>query len=237
VTVEFSVGVDAPGAGTPTGSVTVSDGGGSCTSTVAAGQCTITLTTAGSRLLTASYAGNSNFGASTSGAEQHTVNPPSGSGGGALPNNPPSSPSGALPAGNPPLAHVSGASQTNRRFRISIKSKLVRVSRRRPPVGTTFKYTLDRAAAVRFDFIQPGSGRKVNAKCVPPKKRNRGKPKCTLRRGSLTFAGHAGLNTVRFNGWLSRQKKLTPANYTLVMTAITPGVGETSQRLRFRIVQ
>jgi hypothetical protein len=150
--------------------------------------------------------------------------------------NPPNGRSGPPPAGSPSLANISGASQTHPRFRISAKSRLVRVSRRRPPVGTTFKYTLDRAAAVHFDFIQPGRGRKVGTKCVPPKKRNQGKPKCILRRGSLSFAGHAGLNTVRFKGWLSRKKKLTPGKYTLVMTAITPGVGDTSQRLRFRIV-
>ena len=58
-----------------------------------------------------------------------------------------------------------------------------------------------------------------------------------LQRGSLPFAGHPGLNTVRFSGWLSRTKKLTPGKYTLVITAITRGVGATSQTLRFSIVR
>ena len=52
-------------------------------------------------------------------------------------------------------------------------------------------------------------------------------PGARRRRGSLTFAGHAGLNTVRFNGWLSRTKKLKPGKYTLAITATTPGVGDT----------
>ena len=73
VTVQFTVGVDGPGAGTPAGNVTVSDGTNSCTGTVAAGQCSITFTTAGAKSLTATYAGDSNFNGSTSAAASHTV--------------------------------------------------------------------------------------------------------------------------------------------------------------------
>src|SRR5204862_2467130 len=65
VTVQYSVAAVAPGGGTPTGNVTVSDGVDSCTATVAAGGCTIHLATPGARTLTASYAGDSNFNAST----------------------------------------------------------------------------------------------------------------------------------------------------------------------------
>jgi len=74
VTVQFAVQVTAPGAGTPTGNVTVSDGVDSCTATVAAGQCDITLSTTGSRTLIATYAGDGNFTGSTSAGEAHTVN-------------------------------------------------------------------------------------------------------------------------------------------------------------------
>ncbi|MBK9711279.1 MAG: Ig-like domain repeat protein [Kouleothrix sp.] len=76
VTVHYSVSVNAPGAGTTTGNVTVSDGVDSCTGTVAAGQCSIALTTVGSRTLTATYAGDGNFNGSTSAGAPHTVNPP-----------------------------------------------------------------------------------------------------------------------------------------------------------------
>jgi hypothetical protein len=74
VTVNFTVAPVSPGAGTPTGNVTVSDGVDSCTGTVAAGTCNITLTTQGARTLTATYAGDSNFNGSTSAGEPHTVN-------------------------------------------------------------------------------------------------------------------------------------------------------------------
>jgi hypothetical protein len=90
---------------------------------------------------------------------------------------------------------------------------------------------------VRFEFTQPGRGRTVNGRCVSVNKRNRGKPMCALDRGLLTFAGHAGLNTVRFAGWLSRTKKLTLGSYTLRIAAITPGVGVTAQQLQFRVVR
>jgi LPXTG-site transpeptidase (sortase) family protein len=74
VTVNYSVSVTAPGAGTPTGNVTISDGTNSCTGTVAAGTCSITFTSSGSKSLTATYAGDSNFNGSTSTSAGHTVN-------------------------------------------------------------------------------------------------------------------------------------------------------------------
>ncbi len=75
VTVNYNVTVNTPGSGTPTGNVTVSDGTVSCTGTVAAGQCSLTFTTAGNKTLVATYAGDSNFNSSTSAGEPHTVNP------------------------------------------------------------------------------------------------------------------------------------------------------------------
>jgi Ca2+-binding RTX toxin-like protein len=73
VTVQFTVAPVAPGAGTPTGNVTVTDGAASCTGTVAAGQCSLTLGTVGAPSLTATYAGDADFNGSTSAAEPHTV--------------------------------------------------------------------------------------------------------------------------------------------------------------------
>jgi hypothetical protein len=74
VTVNYTVAVTSPGSGTPTGNVTVSDGTDSCTGTVAAGTCSITLNTAGARTLTATYAGDGNFTGSTSAGAPHQVN-------------------------------------------------------------------------------------------------------------------------------------------------------------------
>jgi hypothetical protein len=71
--VSWTVTANAPGAGTPTGAVTVSDGADACSAAVAAGACSLTSTTAGAKTLTATYAGDANFN-SSSGTEAHTVN-------------------------------------------------------------------------------------------------------------------------------------------------------------------
>src|SRR5205823_1941301 len=71
ISVNFSV---TSNAGTPTGNVTVTDGTDSCVGTVAAGTCDLTLSTAGARTLTATYAGDANFAVSTSAGVGHTVN-------------------------------------------------------------------------------------------------------------------------------------------------------------------
>src|SRR5439155_806483 len=65
----FAVTATAPGSGTPTGTVTVSDGTQSCNATVATGNCSIAFTSAGRRTVTASYPGDGNSAGSTSGGD------------------------------------------------------------------------------------------------------------------------------------------------------------------------
>lgn len=69
VTVNFTV---TSVGGTPTGNVTVSSGADSCTGTVAAGTCTLTLTSSGTKTLTATYAGDTKF-LGSSGTATHVV--------------------------------------------------------------------------------------------------------------------------------------------------------------------
>jgi uncharacterized repeat protein (TIGR01451 family) len=73
VTISFAVAAVVPGAGTPTGSVTVTDGTLSCTATVAVGQCPLTFTSTGSYTLTANYVGDTNFNGSSAAAVTHQV--------------------------------------------------------------------------------------------------------------------------------------------------------------------
>jgi len=74
--VSVQVTTDPAGLGTPTGSVTISDGVGStCTATLDAagtGTCTLASSAAGTLTISASYGGASTFGAS-SGTETHAV--------------------------------------------------------------------------------------------------------------------------------------------------------------------
>jgi hypothetical protein len=76
VTISYNVTVDAPGAGTPTGNVTISDGDTSCTATVAAGSCTIAFASTGAKNLNATYVGSDSFNGSVSAPASHTVNSP-----------------------------------------------------------------------------------------------------------------------------------------------------------------
>jgi Bacterial Ig-like domain (group 3)/Divergent InlB B-repeat domain len=74
VLVNFTVVSVSPGAGTPTGNVTVSDGAGhTCTATVAAVRCSIVLPAAGTATLRANYAGDNNYNGSVSGNVSQNV--------------------------------------------------------------------------------------------------------------------------------------------------------------------
>jgi len=73
--VNWSVTVNPPGSGTPTGDVIVEDGWDSCEAPVETGTCNIIYTKAGTRTVTATYfpKNNMNFNPS-SGTASHTVN-------------------------------------------------------------------------------------------------------------------------------------------------------------------
>jgi hypothetical protein len=79
IVVSVSVGVVAPGGGSPTGNVTVSDGSSNCFFSLPATSCNLTPSSTGSKTLTASYTGNANYIASSSGGVGHTVTLPPGS--------------------------------------------------------------------------------------------------------------------------------------------------------------
>ena len=75
-TVNFSVAAVAPGAGTPSGTVIVSDGDNECelvTLEDGTGSCDLPSTSVGGKTLTAIYSGDANFNGSND-TESHTVN-------------------------------------------------------------------------------------------------------------------------------------------------------------------
>jgi hypothetical protein len=73
ITVGASVAVNPPGTGTPTGTVTVTDGTTNCAITLPATSCLLTPATTGNKSLTATYGGDPNFSGSTSAAVAQTV--------------------------------------------------------------------------------------------------------------------------------------------------------------------
>ena len=58
VTVGLTVTVTSPGSGTPTGTITVTDGVANCVATLPIQTCKITLTSVGTKTLTATYSGD-----------------------------------------------------------------------------------------------------------------------------------------------------------------------------------
>ncbi|HEV7364119.1 MAG TPA: hypothetical protein VGN71_06965 [Solirubrobacteraceae bacterium] len=90
-----------------------------------------------------------------------------------------------------------------------------------PPVGTTISFRLSGAARAALTFSQPKTGRRVRSRCRSLTRANRRNPRCTLPnvRGSLSVAAHAGTNRVRFQGRLSRSRRLRPGRYTLTIRA------------------
>ena len=104
----------------------------------------------------------------------------------------------------------------------------------RPPVGTTFRFTLNEAATVRFAFAQVLPGRKVNGKCVAQTATNRTHKPCTrsVPRGSLSFSAGAGLHKLAFQGRLTRTTKLKPGTYTLTIRATNAAGQQATKTLR-----
>jgi streptogramin lyase len=134
---------------------------------------------------------------------------------------------------------VSKLSQSHSVWRAgSGRAKLSKRARRHP-LGTTFSFTLNEPAGVRFAFTQRVTGRRAGHRCVPTTKKNRGRPRCkrTVTRGTLSLSGHAGQDKVSFQGRVSASKRLRRGRYTLVVTARAGAKASSPARLRFTIVK
>jgi uncharacterized repeat protein (TIGR01451 family) len=124
---------------------------------------------------------------------------------------------GALATVLPPPT-VSSANVSPKTFRLG--SRLPKFSRR-TSIGTTIRFKLTQPAKATLTFSQPKTGRRVGRRCVTLTRGNRKKRRCTIPnvRGTLSFNGHSGTNKVRFQGRLTRTRKLKPGRYTLTITA------------------
>jgi CSLREA domain-containing protein len=140
-------------------------------------------------------------------------------------------------AGAPVLTNVA---ESNHRWRDGTRLASFARKAKRPPVGTTFSFTLNQAAIVSFSFTQGVGGRKVKSKCVAQTKKNRHQHACkrTVTRGTLSFAAHAGTNKAVFQGRISHALKLKPGTYALVITARnSAGQSSSPARLSFTVVR
>jgi hypothetical protein len=89
-----------------------------------------------------------------------------------------------------------------------------------PPVGTTFKFTLNEPATVKLVFTHKLTGRRVNHKCKPPTKHNKHDPRCThtITDGTITIPGQTGANSYKFTGKIGKHK-LAAGTHKVALTA------------------
>jgi hypothetical protein len=137
-----------------------------------------------------------------------------------------------------PAAPVLGAlHQTSSRWREGTKLPAVS-SARRPPLGTSFSFTLNETARLSFAFTTRGSGRRVRGRCVAQTPRNRHGRRCSraILHGELQLGGRPGRDRVRFQGLLSKHTRLKPGTYTLTVTASADGLRSAPRSITFTIL-
>jgi len=181
--------------------------------------------TAGGRSTTVTATDSAGNSASQTGTVDVTGAGPGGSGGG----------SGVI-ASVPGLANVS---LTNRTFRVGKQSTATSAAkRRRAPVGTTFRFALDKPASVAIEIGQALPGRRSGRRCVKPTKRLARKKRCTrlVRRGTLTRSAEPGPNSAPFSGRIGR-RALKPGQYRASIVATAGGLASKPSVLRFRVVR
>lgn len=111
--------------------------------------------------------------------------------------------------------------------------------RTKTPLGTTITFTLNEQATITFTFVERLPGRRSGKKCLAPsQKDHHGRPcKRSVMRGTLTFTGHTGENTVVFQGDIPSSTKLQPGSYTLSATALNTAGQSATVSLQFEIVR
>jgi hypothetical protein len=133
---------------------------------------------------------------------------------------------------------VRNARQSTSRWREG--NRLANISRAKTPTGTTFSFSLNEQATVTFSFTQLVGGREGTHGCLARTHANVQRKGCSydVTRGTLSFTGQDGTNSVLFMGRVSHTKKLKPGRYTLVITATnTAGQKSAPQKLSFTIVR
>jgi hypothetical protein len=117
----------------------------------------------------------------------------------------------AVPFPTPSLGRIH---QSHKRWRRG--SKLARVSRKRTPVGTTLRFTLNVLARLTLTFTAAAHKRPGGALSV--------------------MAKHSGKVRIHFAGRLSRRRRLTSGHYRLTISAKAHGRRSKPRTSKFTIV-
>ena len=134
------------------------------------------------------------------------------------------------------LAHVS---ETNSVFRVGARrTAIVAARKRRAPIGTTFRFSLNEAAVVTITVKRSTVGRRSGKVCVKPTRKLAHKHRCTriVTLGKLIRHARPGANRVAFTGRIGR-RALPPGTYTATFGATADGKTGVNRVLRFVIVR
>jgi hypothetical protein len=137
---------------------------------------------------------------------------------------------------------LSSVSVTHEVFRVGNKPTAItaqgRERKHRPPIGTTFIYTLSEPASVTIRITHGAPGRRSGGKCLKPTRKLRTHKRCTRRvvNGTLHRSGKAGVNRIPFSGRIAR-KPLAPGSYKATLTATAFRLASRPRTMNFRIVR
>jgi streptogramin lyase len=143
-----------------------------------------------------------------------------------------------LPDTKAPL--VTSLTMASAFYQGSLLARLTAV-RRRFPVGTTIRFRVDEDSRTTLTFQKRAPGRRVGKRCLKPTRARRHRRRCTRYltvRPSLVYTTKAGLRKVRFQGRLSRTRRLKPGPYRLTVVAKdAAGNKSTPKRKNFRLLR
>jgi hypothetical protein len=139
----------------------------------------------------------------------------------------------ASPPVNPSITDLR---ESNRRWREG--SALASISRHRAPVGTVFAFSLNETAKLSLSFSQKVAGHRSHHRCRRGGTRHRSL-RCTalVNRGSFSLKGHAATNRIRFQGKISKHKRLPVGSYQVTLTATNSLGHRTRHTINFTIVR
>jgi PKD repeat protein len=129
--------------------------------------------------------------------------------------------------------------ETHSVFRVGARPTAVAAAkRRRAPIGTTFRFSLNEPAIVTITFTRATTGRRSGHRCVKPTKRLAHSKRCTrfVNLRALTRHGGAGTNSVAFSGRIAR-RALPPGTYRATFLASAGNMSSVPKVLRFKIVR
>jgi hypothetical protein len=105
------------------------------------------------------------------------------------------------------------------------------------PVGTTFKFALNKPVTVTLSFSYETTGRAVGMRCAAPTRANRKDHPCTrvVVAGMLPMSATVGANSLYFAGVLSGHRRLAVGKYQVVIAASSSSERSASAPLRFTV--